>query len=160
MCQINERHTAQHEHQQEVGEHLLLTQCQHTKVRIPELLHLLCRQRPLGTRLHFRINILEQHRIVPLYTRWHPAIVYRLQCTHISGDRVRTGLLSSQPVLILFQPLRGENLLHGQGSSGVFRMPFLCTKLLIGTQRASINMHCRELSFPLQHPDNFRYVEP
>ena len=69
VCQVNERHTTQHEHQQEVGKHLLLTQCQHTKVRIPELLHLLCRQRPLSTRLHFRINILEQHRIVPLYAR-------------------------------------------------------------------------------------------
>ena len=46
---------------------MLLTQCQHTKVRIPELLHLLCRQRPLGTRLHFRINILEQHRQQDMY---------------------------------------------------------------------------------------------
>ena len=111
------------------------------------------RQCPLRPRLHLRMYVGKQLRVVPRASRRRNPVVHRPQRPHIRRHRVPAPLVHPhQPLLVALQPPRTEHFFHRH------RRPLPARKAGIRVQRALVRVHRRILLLLLQSLDHRLHV--
>ena len=111
------------------------------------------RQCPLRPRLHLRMYVGKQLRVVPRASRRRNPVVHRPQRPHIRRHRVPAPLVHPhQPLLVALQPPCAEHVFHRH------RRPLPARKAGIRVQRALVRVHRRILLLLLQSLDHRLHV--